>query len=94
MKNMYDYYYNVETEEGTCVTPEGVVPKTSWLTGEEIQVGGWNICFYCKCSINIWEREQGMAILGEEAVLGDTEDHFSSVSASDKSSNLSLSRQW
>lgn len=39
MKNMYDYYYNVETEEGTCVAPEGVVPKTSWLTGEEIQVG-------------------------------------------------------
>ncbi|OPJ90489.1 ras GTPase-activating-like protein IQGAP2 isoform A [Patagioenas fasciata monilis] len=37
MKNMYDYYYNVETEEGTCVAPEGVVPKTSWLTGEEIQ---------------------------------------------------------
>ncbi|NXU25967.1 IQGA2 protein, partial [Thalassarche chlororhynchos] len=37
MKNMYDYYYNVETEEGTCVAPEGLVPKTSWLTGEEIQ---------------------------------------------------------
>ncbi|NXW10725.1 IQGA2 protein, partial [Fregetta grallaria] len=37
MKNMYDYYYNVETEEGTCVALEGVVPKTSWLTGEEIQ---------------------------------------------------------
>ncbi|XP_029860258.1 ras GTPase-activating-like protein IQGAP2 isoform X4 [Aquila chrysaetos chrysaetos] len=37
MKNMYDYYYNAETEEGTCVAPEGVVPKTSWLTGEEIQ---------------------------------------------------------
>ncbi|KAM6391536.1 ras GTPase-activating-like protein IQGAP2 isoform 3-T3 [Rhynochetos jubatus] len=37
MKNMYNYYYNVETEEGTCVAPEGVVPKTSWLTGEEIQ---------------------------------------------------------
>ncbi|XP_054254116.1 ras GTPase-activating-like protein IQGAP2 [Indicator indicator] len=37
MKNMYEYYYNVETEEGTCVAPEGVVPKTSWLTGEEIQ---------------------------------------------------------
>ncbi|KGL92677.1 Ras GTPase-activating-like IQGAP2, partial [Charadrius vociferus] len=37
MKNMYDYYYNVDTEEGTCVTPEGVIPKTSWLTGEEIQ---------------------------------------------------------
>uniref|UniRef100_A0A8C3UC50 IQ motif containing GTPase activating protein 2 n=1 Tax=Catharus ustulatus TaxID=91951 RepID=A0A8C3UC50_CATUS len=34
---MYDYYYNVETEEGTCVAPKGVVPKTSWLTGEEIQ---------------------------------------------------------
>ncbi|KFQ45948.1 Ras GTPase-activating-like IQGAP2, partial [Nestor notabilis] len=37
MKNTYDYYYNVETEEGTCDAPEGVVPKTSWLTGEEIQ---------------------------------------------------------
>ncbi|NXC15715.1 IQGA2 protein, partial [Corythaeola cristata] len=37
MKNMYNYYYNVETEEGTCVVPEGV-PKTSWLTGEEIQL--------------------------------------------------------
>lgn len=40
MKTMYDYYYNVETEEGTCVAPKGVVPKTSWLTSEEIQVGG------------------------------------------------------
>ncbi|KFQ97542.1 Ras GTPase-activating-like IQGAP2, partial [Nipponia nippon] len=37
MKNMYDYYYNVETEEGTCTVPEGAAPKTSWLTGEEIQ---------------------------------------------------------
>ncbi|NXJ81984.1 IQGA2 protein, partial [Trogon melanurus] len=37
MKNMYDYYYNVETEEATCVAPERVVPKNSWLTGEEIQ---------------------------------------------------------
>ncbi|NXW62814.1 IQGA2 protein, partial [Eurystomus gularis] len=37
MKTLYDYYYNVETEEGTCVAPEGVIPKTSWLTGEEIQ---------------------------------------------------------
>uniref|UniRef100_A0A803XQC1 IQ motif containing GTPase activating protein 2 n=2 Tax=Meleagris gallopavo TaxID=9103 RepID=A0A803XQC1_MELGA len=37
MKNMYSYYYNVETEEGTCVVPEGVLPKTSWLTAEEIQ---------------------------------------------------------
>uniref|UniRef100_A0A8C3LX91 IQ motif containing GTPase activating protein 2 n=1 Tax=Chrysolophus pictus TaxID=9089 RepID=A0A8C3LX91_CHRPC len=37
MKNMYSYYYNVETEEGTCSVPEGVVPKTSWLTAEEIQ---------------------------------------------------------
>ncbi|XP_032061287.1 ras GTPase-activating-like protein IQGAP2 isoform X4 [Aythya fuligula] len=37
MKDMYDYYYNVETEEGTCAAPGGVVPKTSWLTGEEIQ---------------------------------------------------------
>ncbi|XP_052526676.1 ras GTPase-activating-like protein IQGAP2 isoform X8 [Tympanuchus pallidicinctus] len=37
MQNMYSYYYNVETEEGTCAVPEGVVPKTSWLTAEEIQ---------------------------------------------------------
>ncbi|NXU18793.1 IQGA2 protein, partial [Pardalotus punctatus] len=37
MKAMYDYYYNVETEEGTCVAPKGAIPKTSWLSGEEIQ---------------------------------------------------------
>ncbi|XP_010157888.1 PREDICTED: ras GTPase-activating-like protein IQGAP2 isoform X1 [Eurypyga helias] len=37
MKNIYNYYYNVETEEGACVAPAGVVPKSSWLTGEEIQ---------------------------------------------------------
>ncbi|XP_065595838.1 ras GTPase-activating-like protein IQGAP2 isoform X6 [Cyrtonyx montezumae] len=37
MKNMYSYYYNVETEEGTCAVPEGVIPKNSWLTAEEIQ---------------------------------------------------------
>ncbi|KAM9367419.1 ras GTPase-activating-like protein IQGAP2 isoform 3-T3 [Phaethornis superciliosus] len=37
MKNMYYYYYNVETEEGTCAVPEGIVPKTSWLSGVEIQ---------------------------------------------------------
>uniref|UniRef100_A0A663N1R9 IQ motif containing GTPase activating protein 2 n=1 Tax=Athene cunicularia TaxID=194338 RepID=A0A663N1R9_ATHCN len=37
MKNRYNYYYNVETEESACVAPEGVVPKTSWLTGAEIQ---------------------------------------------------------
>uniref|UniRef100_A0A8C0FU40 IQ motif containing GTPase activating protein 2 n=1 Tax=Bubo bubo TaxID=30461 RepID=A0A8C0FU40_BUBBB len=37
MKNRYNYYYNVDTEESACVAPEGVVPKTSWLTGAEIQ---------------------------------------------------------
>uniref|UniRef100_A0A8D0FL97 IQ motif containing GTPase activating protein 2 n=1 Tax=Strix occidentalis caurina TaxID=311401 RepID=A0A8D0FL97_STROC len=37
MKTRYNYYYNVETEESACVAPEGVVPKTSWLTGAEIQ---------------------------------------------------------
>uniref|UniRef100_A0A8C0H3U1 IQ motif containing GTPase activating protein 2 n=1 Tax=Chelonoidis abingdonii TaxID=106734 RepID=A0A8C0H3U1_CHEAB len=38
MKNRYDYYYNVETGESTFVPPEGFIPKTSWLTSEEIQV--------------------------------------------------------
>uniref|UniRef100_A0A452INW7 Ras-GAP domain-containing protein n=1 Tax=Gopherus agassizii TaxID=38772 RepID=A0A452INW7_9SAUR len=37
MKNRYDYYYNVETGESTFVPPEGFIPKTSWLTSEEIQ---------------------------------------------------------
>lgn len=38
MKSRYGYYYNVETGESTFVPPEGFIPKTSWLTGEEIQV--------------------------------------------------------
>ncbi|CAM2114128.1 ras GTPase-activating-like protein IQGAP2 isoform X1 [Caretta caretta] len=37
MKSRYGYYYNVETGESTFVLPEGFIPKTSWLTGEEIQ---------------------------------------------------------
>lgn len=77
MKDMYDYYYNVETEEGTCVAPKGVVPKTSWLTGEEIQVGGWNIGFYCKSNISIWESVGHDNY--QEAVVGETEGHFISI---------------
>lgn len=34
-----------------------------------------------------------MAISREEVVLGETEDDFSAVTASDNSNNLSLSRQ-
>ncbi|KAH0628012.1 hypothetical protein JD844_008660 [Phrynosoma platyrhinos] len=37
MQDLYDYYFNVETGMGTCIPPEGIVPKTSWLSGEEIQ---------------------------------------------------------
>ncbi|XP_075788420.1 ras GTPase-activating-like protein IQGAP2 isoform X4 [Pelodiscus sinensis] len=37
MKNRYDYYYNVETGESSFVPPEEFIPKTSWLTSEEIQ---------------------------------------------------------
>ncbi|XP_029431113.1 ras GTPase-activating-like protein IQGAP2 isoform X2 [Rhinatrema bivittatum] len=37
VKDRYDYYYNVETEEGTWLLPEGVFPNNTWLTREEIQ---------------------------------------------------------
>ncbi|XP_039219978.1 ras GTPase-activating-like protein IQGAP2 isoform X2 [Crotalus tigris] len=37
IQDSYDYYFNEESEEGTCAPPEGITPKTSWLTGEEIQ---------------------------------------------------------
>lgn len=38
IQDSYDYYFNEESREGTCIPPEGITPKTSWLTGEEIQV--------------------------------------------------------
>ncbi|XP_068104939.1 ras GTPase-activating-like protein IQGAP2 isoform X2 [Hyperolius riggenbachi] len=38
LKDKYDYYYNIETHEGCWSPPEGITPKTSWLTQEEIQV--------------------------------------------------------
>uniref|UniRef100_A0A5S6L523 Small integral membrane protein 19 n=1 Tax=Xenopus tropicalis TaxID=8364 RepID=A0A5S6L523_XENTR len=38
MKDKYDYYYNVETKEGCWAQPEGITPKHSWLTREEIQL--------------------------------------------------------
>ncbi|XP_069079697.1 ras GTPase-activating-like protein IQGAP2 isoform X1 [Pleurodeles waltl] len=37
MKDKYDYYYNVETMEGTWLEPEGILLKHTWLTREEIQ---------------------------------------------------------
>uniref|UniRef100_A0A8D0H7B2 IQ motif containing GTPase activating protein 2 n=1 Tax=Sphenodon punctatus TaxID=8508 RepID=A0A8D0H7B2_SPHPU len=37
MQDRYEYYFNVDTGEDTCLPPEGVVSKTSWLTREEIQ---------------------------------------------------------
>ncbi|XP_078531351.1 ras GTPase-activating-like protein IQGAP2 isoform X2 [Lissotriton helveticus] len=37
MKDKYDYYYNVETTEGTWLEPEGILLKNTWLTREEIQ---------------------------------------------------------
>ncbi|KAM4810421.1 ras GTPase-activating-like protein IQGAP2 [Rhinophrynus dorsalis] len=38
LKDKYDYYYNVETNEGFWSEPEGIIPKSSWLTREEIQI--------------------------------------------------------
>eukprot|EP00079_Xenopus_tropicalis_P032482 XP_017946253.1 PREDICTED: ras GTPase-activating-like protein IQGAP2 [Xenopus tropicalis] len=38
VKDKYDYYYNVETKEGCWAQPEGITPKHSWLTREEIQL--------------------------------------------------------
>ncbi|XP_032070317.1 ras GTPase-activating-like protein IQGAP2 isoform X1 [Thamnophis elegans] len=37
IQGSYDYYFNEESGEGTCMPPEGITLKTSWLTGEEIQ---------------------------------------------------------
>ncbi|KAG8456504.1 hypothetical protein GDO86_002327 [Hymenochirus boettgeri] len=38
LKDKYDYYYNIETQEGYWVQPEGITPKHSWLSREEIQL--------------------------------------------------------
>uniref|UniRef100_A0A8C5Q8B6 IQ motif containing GTPase activating protein 2 n=1 Tax=Leptobrachium leishanense TaxID=445787 RepID=A0A8C5Q8B6_9ANUR len=37
LKDRYDYYYNVETEKGCWSQPEDIIPKSSWLTRDEIQ---------------------------------------------------------
>ncbi|XP_053557358.1 ras GTPase-activating-like protein IQGAP2 [Bombina bombina] len=37
LKDQFDYYYNIETCEGSWFQPEGVTPKSSWLTREEIK---------------------------------------------------------
>lgn len=43
LQQKYNYYYNTDSKEGSWVSPESCLPKESWLTGEEIEVGGW--CF-------------------------------------------------
>ncbi|XP_071994239.1 ras GTPase-activating-like protein IQGAP2 isoform X1 [Engystomops pustulosus] len=37
LKDKFDYYYNIVTGEGSWSPPEGITPKTTWLTREEIQ---------------------------------------------------------
>lgn len=39
LKEKYDYYYNVDSQEGSWVTPESCLHKESWLMGKEIEVG-------------------------------------------------------
>lgn len=39
LKEKYDYYYNVDSQESSWVTPESCLRKESWLMGEEIEVG-------------------------------------------------------
>lgn len=38
IKDKYDYFYNLETEEGTWEEPEGFEQKSGHLSKEEIQV--------------------------------------------------------
>ncbi|XP_053155851.1 ras GTPase-activating-like protein IQGAP2 isoform X2 [Hemicordylus capensis] len=61
MQGKYNYYFNVETEEHTCVPPEGIIPKSSWLTGEEIQ----NIVGQITSDYNreqLWFANEGLII--------------------------------
>lgn len=37
LQQKYNYYYNIDSKEGSWVPPEPCVPKESWLTGEEIE---------------------------------------------------------
>ncbi|KFO35437.1 Ras GTPase-activating-like protein IQGAP2 [Fukomys damarensis] len=37
LQEKYDYYYNIDLNESSWVTPESWVPKESWLMGEEIE---------------------------------------------------------
>ncbi|XP_073536254.1 ras GTPase-activating-like protein IQGAP2 isoform X3 [Phyllobates terribilis] len=37
LKDKFDYYYNTETSEGCWSPPEGITPKTAWLSREDIQ---------------------------------------------------------
>lgn len=39
LRDKYDYYYNIDSKEGSWVPPESWAPKESWLTGKEIEVG-------------------------------------------------------
>nr|XP_023421006.1 ras GTPase-activating-like protein IQGAP2 isoform X2 [Cavia porcellus] len=37
LRDKYDYYYNIDSKEGSWVPPESWAPKESWLTGKEIE---------------------------------------------------------
>ncbi|KAM3939558.1 ras GTPase-activating-like protein IQGAP2 isoform 2-T2 [Leptodactylus fuscus] len=37
LNDKFDYYYNTETNVGCWTPPEGITPKTTWLSREDIQ---------------------------------------------------------
>ncbi|XP_027460641.1 ras GTPase-activating-like protein IQGAP2 isoform X5 [Zalophus californianus] len=37
LQDKYEYYYNIESEESSWVTPEPYLPKESWLMAKEIE---------------------------------------------------------
>ncbi|NP_001082588.1 IQ motif containing GTPase activating protein 2 S homeolog [Xenopus laevis] len=69
VKDKYDYYYNVETEEGCWTQPEGITPKHSWLTREEIQyVVGKITADYNR--EQLWMANENLVILLQAQIRG------------------------
>ncbi|XP_066458965.1 ras GTPase-activating-like protein IQGAP2 isoform X2 [Eleutherodactylus coqui] len=69
LKDLYDYYYNIETSEGCWSPPAGITPKTTWLSREDIQ----NICGKITADYNreqLWMANENLITLLQAHMRG------------------------
>ncbi|XP_008854219.1 ras GTPase-activating-like protein IQGAP2 [Nannospalax galili] len=69
VQQKYDYYYNIDSKEGSWIPPESSLHKESWLTGQEIEdIIGDVTSHYIQ--ENLWSASEELLLRFQDTSLG------------------------